>query len=58
MTDFIIMVGEREIPVHKVILAARSPVFAAMLNHEDTTEAKLVLSYVIFYLKLKFFRVF
>lgn len=42
MTDFTIMVGEHEIPVHKIILAARSPVFAAMLNHEDTSEFKLV----------------
>uniref|UniRef100_A0A183BZ06 BTB domain-containing protein n=1 Tax=Globodera pallida TaxID=36090 RepID=A0A183BZ06_GLOPA len=30
----------REIPVHKAILAARSPVFAAMLQHVDTSESK------------------
>ncbi|VDN04761.1 unnamed protein product, partial [Thelazia callipaeda] len=40
LTDFTIRVGEREIRVHRAILAARSPVFAAMLRHEDTNEAK------------------
>lgn len=32
----------KEIRVHKAILAARSPVFAAMLQHPDTTESKTV----------------
>ncbi|KAL3998449.1 Protein maternal effect lethal 26 [Acanthocheilonema viteae] len=40
LTDFTIKVSEREIRVHRAILAARSPVFAAMLRHEDTNEAK------------------
>lgn len=40
LTDFTVKVGEKEIDVHKAILAARSPVFAAMLNHESTSEAK------------------
>ncbi|KAI6241409.1 hypothetical protein M3Y99_00368900 [Aphelenchoides fujianensis] len=40
-TDFTIRVGlGLEIRVHKAILAARSPVFAAMLNHKDTDEAR------------------
>ncbi|KAI6178578.1 hypothetical protein M3Y98_00515900 [Aphelenchoides besseyi] len=39
-TDFTIRVGVLEIQVHKAILAARSPVFAAMLTHPDTNEAK------------------
>lgn len=42
LTDFTIKVGEKDIRAHKAILAARSPVFAAMLNHEDTTESKTV----------------
>jgi len=40
LTDFTIQVNEKEIRVHKAILAARSPVFQAMLNHTDTSEAK------------------
>lgn len=32
--DFIIKVKDREFPVHKAILAARSPVFQAMLVHD------------------------
>lgn len=42
LTDFTIKIGEKEIKAHKAILAARSPVFAAMLDHEDTTESKTV----------------
>lgn len=42
LTDFTIKVGEREIRAHRAILATRSPVFAAMLRHEDTNEAKTV----------------
>jgi len=37
--DFVIEVGDRKLRVHKCILAARSIVFAAMLNH-DTEEAQ------------------
>ncbi|CAB3408170.1 unnamed protein product [Caenorhabditis bovis] len=40
LTDFTIRVGGREIRAHKAILAARSPVFGAMLTHTDTNEAK------------------
>ncbi|KJH49454.1 BTB/POZ domain protein [Dictyocaulus viviparus] len=39
LSDFVIVVGDREIPVHKVVLSARSPVFAAMLE-PHTEEAK------------------
>jgi hypothetical protein len=37
--DFSITCGDRELRVHKAILAARSPVFAAMLEH-NTEEAQ------------------
>lgn len=40
LTDFTIKIQEKEIQVHRVILAARSPVFAAMLHHVDTSESK------------------
>ncbi|KAL6972510.1 hypothetical protein U1Q18_042339 [Sarracenia purpurea var. burkii] len=36
-TDTVILVGEKKYPVHKVILASRSSVFAAMFAH-DTIE--------------------
>jgi len=39
LTDFMIIAGDKEIPVHKAILSARSPVFAAMLEH-NTDESK------------------
>lgn len=42
LTDFVIKVQDKEIHVHKAILAARSPVFAAMLHHVDTSESKTV----------------
>jgi len=32
MTDFVFLVGSTSFPAHRSILAARSPVFAAMLN--------------------------
>uniref|UniRef100_A0A915LL81 BTB domain-containing protein n=1 Tax=Meloidogyne javanica TaxID=6303 RepID=A0A915LL81_MELJA len=40
LTDFTIKVQDKEIHVHKAILAARSPVFSAMLQHVDTSESK------------------
>lgn len=40
LTDFTIKVQDKSIQVHKAILAARSPVFAAMLQHVDTNEVK------------------
>jgi hypothetical protein len=33
-------VDGKDIPCHKSILAARSPVFSAMLDHPDTHESK------------------
>ncbi|CAD5206615.1 unnamed protein product [Bursaphelenchus okinawaensis] len=39
-TDFLIRVDGRDIPVHKAVLSARSPVFSAMLQHRDTNEAR------------------
>ena len=38
-SDIILVVKGKEFPVHKAILSARSPVFAAMFEHEDTKEA-------------------
>ncbi|CAJ0943960.1 unnamed protein product, partial [Mesorhabditis belari] len=40
LTDFSIRVGGREVRAHRAILAARSPVFSAMLMHTDTNESK------------------
>ena len=44
LTDFTVVIGYKEqqqqIPVHKALLAARSPVFAAMFRHKDTKEAQ------------------
>ena len=39
-TDAILVCGETEIPVHRFMLAARSPVFKAMFSHEDTLEGQ------------------
>jgi speckle-type POZ protein len=39
-TDFKIRAGKMEFKVHKSILAARSPVFCAMLTHENTEESR------------------
>lgn len=40
LTDFVIKVSGREVRAHRAILAARSPVFCAMLTHDQTNEAK------------------
>ena len=37
-TDFTFYIGENKFPVHRVILATRSPVFAAMFELKDTKE--------------------
>ena len=34
--DFTIKAGNRDFRVHKSVLAARSPVLSAMLDHENT----------------------
>uniref|UniRef100_A0A914YMY6 Uncharacterized protein n=1 Tax=Panagrolaimus superbus TaxID=310955 RepID=A0A914YMY6_9BILA len=39
-SDFAIRAGKMEFKVHKAILAARSPVFSAMLDHENTEESR------------------
>uniref|UniRef100_A0A1I7ZED2 BTB domain-containing protein n=1 Tax=Steinernema glaseri TaxID=37863 RepID=A0A1I7ZED2_9BILA len=41
LTDFTIRVSDRDVRTHKAILAARSPVFAAMFTHSDTKESKM-----------------
>ena len=43
MSDFVIVCGETEIPVHKNVLATHSKVFKAMLSHDcaETAEGKL-----------------
>lgn len=47
-TDFTIIIGEQEIPVHKVILTARSPVFAAMLepHTEEAQKGRVIIEEV------------
>ncbi len=47
LTDFTIRVGEREMRAHRAILAARSPVFAAMFEHADTNEVKNVIEMIL-----------
>ena len=39
-SDIVFAVGDSQFPVHKNILSARSPVFSAMFDHEDTKEAQ------------------
>uniref|UniRef100_A0A1I7T4G9 BTB domain-containing protein n=1 Tax=Caenorhabditis tropicalis TaxID=1561998 RepID=A0A1I7T4G9_9PELO len=46
LTDFTINVNGRIIRTHKAVLAARSPVFNAMLTHHDTDEAKSSVMYI------------
>ena len=38
-SDITLICGDRQFPAHKVILAARSNVFAAMFRHSNTREA-------------------
>jgi hypothetical protein len=38
--DTILSCGGKEIPVHRFMLAARSPVFKAMFSHDETTEGQ------------------
>ena len=46
LADFTFVVGEKEFAVHKAILAARSPVFARMFEHEmrEQIESRLELT--------------
>ncbi|GMT00026.1 hypothetical protein PENTCL1PPCAC_22200, partial [Pristionchus entomophagus] len=46
LTDFSIRVGDKDIRTHRAVLAARSPVFCAMLTHTDTNEAKLGIMHI------------
>jgi hypothetical protein len=39
-TDTILSCEEKEIPIHRFMLAARSPVFKAMFSHDKTTEGQ------------------
>ena len=40
LSDFTIVVENKHKPVHKVLLAARSPVFAAMFSQKDSKEVR------------------
>ena len=40
MTDITLLCREERFPAHKLILAARSDVFAAMFQHAETEEAR------------------
>lgn len=37
-SDFVLHVGPARLPAHKRVLAGRSPVFAAMFDHQDMAE--------------------
>lgn len=39
-SDFNIVIGKIKMPVHKLILSARSPIFKTMFSHKDTVEAR------------------
>ena len=40
MSDFCLIVGEKELKVHKIILGARSPYFKAMFSSENEENRK------------------
>ena len=54
LSDFTIVVGNREMRAHRAILSARSPVFAAMLepHTEEFKNNKVVLEDVEFEVKI------
>jgi len=39
-TDSVLVCGEKIIPVHRFMLATRSPVFKALFSHEETSEGQ------------------
>jgi hypothetical protein len=39
-TDSVLVCGEKIIPVHRFMLATRSPVFKALFSHEETSEGE------------------
>jgi hypothetical protein len=39
-TDSVLVCGEKKIPVHRFMLATRSPVFKALFSHEETSEGQ------------------
>ncbi len=39
-TDSVLVCGEKIIPIHRFMLATRSPVFKALFSHEETSEGE------------------
>uniref|UniRef100_A0A914RLH2 BTB domain-containing protein n=1 Tax=Parascaris equorum TaxID=6256 RepID=A0A914RLH2_PAREQ len=51
LTDFTVIAGGREMPAHQVVLSARSPVFAAMLEpHTEEFKNKRVMQELLLYM--------